>query len=359
MKRLLLLASTLLLFITSQAQISITASDMPVAGDTLRYSNASPAGSTINLNDTGTNIAWNFALTSLNQGIDSYLTASQVSLLYTFLIGPTAIGYKVADSFPGLGALLPVSIKSLYTFFETKSGPSRYQAQAFAANIAGIPSPFNYTTPDVWYYFPLNYSRQDSGQYSLTINIPSVASLKQAGYRKSRVDGWGTIVTPYYTTPTNCIRVRQEKHEIDSIKFGTLAFGVPANTVEYKWLVNGDHYPALWVTTNVTGTTETISQIRYRDHYRDTSTHVNNATPNVTKGIAVINAYPNPSATGIYTLEIPEGWNKYSVEVFDMQSKLVANFVDTKELKLTTIPGGEYLVRVISGEQVGYVHITK
>ena len=358
MKRILLFASTLLLCISSRAQISITASDMPVAGDTLRYSIASPVGSTINLNDTGTNIAWNFALTATNQGIDSYLTASQVNILYAFLIGPTAIGYKVADSFPGIGAFIPVSIKQLYTFFETKTGPSRYQAQAFAANIGGLPSPFNYATPDVWYYFPLNYSRQDSGQYVLNITIPTVGSLKQAGYRKSRVDGWGTIVTPFFTTPTPCIRVRQEKHEIDSVKFGALGFGVPNNTVEYKWLVNGEHYPALWITTNMVGPTETITSIRYRDHFRDTS-KANNAATNVIKGISILTAYPNPSATGIYTLNIPKGWNKYTVEVFDMQSKVVANTANTKELKLETLASGEYLVRVISGEQVGYVHITK
>ena len=107
------------------------------------------------------------------------------------------------------------------------------------------------------------------------------------------------------------------------------------------------------------GTTETITSIRYRDHYRDTSTHVNNAAPNVTKGITVLKAYPNPSATGIYTLDIPEGWTKYSIEVFDMQSKVVANFTDTKDLGLTSLSNGEYLVKVISGEQIGYVHITK
>jgi len=361
MKRLLLLISTFLIFNTGWSQITITSSDMPVAGDTLRFSNASITGTTISPGDSGANVAWNYSLTPTSQAIDSYLTASQVSLLYVVTVGPTAFGYKVADSIPGIGALIPVSINNIYTFFEEKSSPNSYIAKAFAANISGIPSASNYSTPDTWYFFPLTYNNNDSSQFKLNISIPGLGSLEEAGYRKSRVDGWGTIVTPYFTTPVNCIRVRQEIHQIDSIKVTTLglSFGLPMNTVEYKWLVNGEHYPALWVTSNLTGTTETISSITYRDMYRDTSKVNNTAAPNISRSVLKIDAYPNPAADGIFNLNIPTGWNTFSVEVFDMQSKEVAVISNSRVLNLQALPSGVYLARVTSGTQVAFVQIQK
>ncbi len=335
------------------AQITITASDMPVAGDTLRYSFASPVGSAISPADSGAGHTWNYTLTPIRQAVDTYQTALSVNLLY-FLIGPTAYGYKVADSFP---LPLPgISIRQVYTFFEKKTGPARYQAQAFAANIAGIPTPINYTQPDVWYFFPLNYMNNDSAAYALSITLPTLGSLKQIGYRKSRVDGWGTITTPFYTTPVNCIRIRSEIHEIDSISLIPIPF--PRNTVEYKWLVNGDHYPALWVTSNLTPLGETITSIKYRDNpMPDTTT--NNAVHQVYNQISEIKAFPNPAVNGLLTLDLPADWKSFEVEIFDIQAREVAVSRNERELNINSLPAGQYFGRVTSGTNVGYLKFVK
>ncbi len=358
MKQIATLVLFLAAFSTVNAQITITAADMPVNGDTLRYSFASPVGSTINLSDTGTGVTWSYSFTPIRQGVDTYRNALSVNFAYA-LIGLTAYGYKVADSFP---LPLPgISIQQVYTFFEKKTSPSRYQAQAFAAQISGIPTPINYTTPDVWYFFPLNYLNIDSSNYKLNIALPTIGGIKQVGYRKSRVDAWGTITTPFYTTPTNCIRVRSEIHEIDSIQFGTFpAIGFPRNSVEYKWLVNGDHYPALWVTTNMMpGGTETISNIRYRDNKMPDTTVVDNHVGEVKNNIAVINAYPNPSVGGIYELDIPQEWQNYTIEVYDMLSKEAAVFKNQKKIDISYLPSGRYMGRITSEEGVGYVQLVK
>jgi hypothetical protein len=355
--------ATLVLFLsafgTANAQITITASDMPVAGDTLRYSFASPVGSTIDLTDIGTAKTWNFAFTPIRQGVDTYRTATSVNLLYGLTIF-SGYGYKVADSFP---LPLPgISIQQVYTFFEKKSSPSRYQAQAFAAQISGIPTPINYSDPDEWYFFPLNYLNNDSSTYKLNISLPSIGGIKQVGYRKTTVDAWGTITTPFYTTPTNCIRVRSEIHEIDSVQFGTFpSIGFPRNSVEYKWLVNGDHYPALWVTTNVVpgAGTETISNIRYRDNPLPDTTVVDNHVGEVKNNVTVINAYPNPSVSGVYELDIPQGWQHYTIEVYDMLSKEVALFRDQKRIDISYLPSGRYMGRITSDEGVGYVQLLR
>jgi Secretion system C-terminal sorting domain len=262
----------------------------------------------------------------------------------------------VADSLPGLGAFIPVSINQLYTFFEKKSSPSSFAAVAFAAKIASIPSPFNYTKDDTWYFFPLNYGNNDSSNFALTIGIPSFGSIKQVGYRKSRVDGYGTIVTPYYTTPVNCLRIRSEIHQIDSVSFGTgTPFGFPQNSVEYKWLVNGGHYPALWVTTNMTGGTETIVSIRYRDNARI----LTNGVAELPKSVGVLNAYPNPLVNGITQLEIPATWKTWQVEIFNATGKVVYSATNEADINLSNCPSGIYYGRITSGAQSGYVRIEK
>jgi hypothetical protein len=328
---------------------------MPASGDTLRMSVASAVGSGINLADSGASFSWNYSsLAPRAQIVDTYKTALSVSFTY-LLISTSAYGYKVADSFPG-GSFLPVSITQLYTFFEKQSSNTRYAAVAFAAKIAGIPTPFNYSKDDIWYRFPLNYGNSDSSNYALNITLSSTLSLKQVGYRKTKVDGWGTITTPYYTTPVNCLRVRAEIHGVDSINFG-FPIGIPRNTVEYKWLVNGDHYPALWVTTNVTGSAETISSIRYRDVARNfTLSAPSQAQVTISEDVK---AMPNPAVNGIVGLDIPQAWKEYSVEVFDQQAKLVLTTNNQPSVNLQSLPSGMYIGRVTSGSNISYVKLVK
>ncbi len=339
----------------SQAQITITASDMPVNKDTLRYSIVASLGTAINLADTGTGISWNYSdLVPIAQNVDTYRKATDVSFLY-FLISSSAYGYKVADSLPGLSMVLPVPITNIYTFFEKKTSPNCFAAVAFAAEISGIPTPANYSQDDIWYRFPLNYGNVDSANFALNFSLASVGSIKMAGTRKNRVDGWGTIQTPYFTTPTNCIRVRSEVNEVDSVAAGTVSFGIPRTYVDYKWLVNGTHYPALWVNTNIIAGIETISSIRYFDSYRDLSTA--GIAPGTQNQYHKIVAYPIPAINKQVQLNIPPTWNNYTVEIFDVQSKLVLHTSNNNKLNLSELPSGTYIARIINGSEIGYASI--
>lgn len=339
--------------LSANGQISIDASDMPVAGDTLRYSSANVVGASINLNDTGANKVWNFAsLTPVAQAVDAYKTALQVNPLYV-LISLQAYGYKIGDTLPIPSGTLPINIKDLYSFFSKKTSPSRFVAEAFAANISGLPTAFNYSDEDEWYYFPLQYGNTNNSTFDLKMQLASIASFQQKGTRKTKVDGWGTITTPFYTTPINCIRVRSEIDEIDSVKISIApAFGLPRKTIDYKWLAKGEHYPALWVTTTVVAGTETITAIRYRDKYRPLS------VANTSAEILTLKAYPNP-AIDIVTIDIPKGWKNYQVTCFDMQSKLVSHTTSTNQVDVANWAAGTYIARVTSGDNTGYVWITK
>jgi len=329
------------------AQITITSSDMPVVDDTLRYSNT--LATDIDVTATGADMAWDFStLTPLSQGLDHYQSAADVNILYAVTISPTAYGYKVSDSIP-FASLAGISANNVYNFFNKKSSPSRYVTEAFAAEIDGIPTPINYSNEDEIFYFPLAYGNApDTSTFKLSI----LTYLKQTGTRITTVDGWGTIVTPYFTTPTDCIRTRAEINEVDSVSFGSFSFGFPRNTVEYKWLTNNEHYPALWVTANVLGGTEIPTTARYRDNYH------NLAVDNVPTRFLMVQAYPTP-ATDEVTINVPADWNKYSVEVFGEDGKVVLNTHDQATISMTRFAPGNYFVRLINGQKTAFAHIIR
>ena len=352
MKKLIPVLALTALSLQATAQISITAADMPVSGDTLRYSTAVAAG--LGTTTTGAGSVWDFSTaTPLIQAVDTYKTAAQVSPLYAFTISSSAYGYKLGDSIPGASALIPISTSNIYNFFEKKTSPSRYVNESFAATLSGLPAAFNYSDEDEWYFFPLNYGNADTSTYKLTMSIPSIGSFSRQGTRTTTVDGWGTIVTPYYTTPVSCIRLRSQTDEVDSVNFNGITFGLPMTTVEYKWLVAGEHYPAMWITATSMNGNETNTAARYRDSARSTIL----AVPSVQQPVQTLTVYPSPAHSTI-TLQLPAAWQQYQISVYDMQGKAVLT-AGTKTISIEKLPAGTYLIRAVSGTDQGIARFTK
>lgn len=349
-----LLVLALLPICTAQAQITITESDMPVRGDKLRYSNATATGATF-ATDGGANMTWNYSLTATSQGIDEYKRPGEVNPLFGLTItDPTCYGYKIADSIPGIGLIASgITINNLHTFFNILSTPRCFAAEAFGATISGFPLGSMYTKPDAWYHFPLEYGDVDSTDFDLTFGAATFGSIQQKGYRKSTVDGWGTITTPYYTTPVNCIRVRSEINEIDSVSISGTTFGLPRTTIEYKYMTNVAHYPALWVTAISVGGLEINATTRYYDplpaNVPTTTTHHNEQ----------VTAYPNPVQNGTVYFDMPAHWTQYVIELYDLCGKSVGNAINTNAMDMSKLPAGTYIARITAGSATAYVTISK
>jgi hypothetical protein len=336
----------------SFSQITVTANDVPAANDTLRYSIADPT-STVDLATTGANTNWDFsALTPTSQAIDTYKTATSVSILLALSF---ATAYGIHTDISGItgGLPLPVSITDVYNFFQKKTGPSRYVGRGYAATISGITMPMAYTGDDIIYNFPLAFNNHDSSNYTNTTTIPSVGALKITGTRHNTVDGWGTIKTPYFTTAVNCLRVRSVIDEVDSITYNSTTIGIPRTTVEYKWLTNGNHYPALYVTANSLAGNEVVSSIHYKDKYQQL-TGIASVQPNITQ----LSAFPNPANT-IVTINIPAAWHQYQSELFDVSGKKLLENSNKNQFDISALPSGTYFVRVISGDNLGLVRLAK
>src|ERR1017187_606994 len=123
MKKIVQLSTLFALFLLNNkvnAQITITSANMPLSGDTIRYSSCNPTSVTYSV--TGANIYWNdSALVSTGQGLYDYLPASATPYFFYFLGGD--YGLKIADSI-GFSTYKFYDVFDFYknstSFFETK-----------------------------------------------------------------------------------------------------------------------------------------------------------------------------------------------------------------------------------------------
>ena len=111
------LASALL-----NAQITISATDMPGVNDTLRYSTGATTGlnATTIASNTGINYTWDFsALTPTDQLLQSF-KASTATPYFLYFAG--MIGYKRADSV----VLGPLTQKNVWDFYKNTASKSQH-----------------------------------------------------------------------------------------------------------------------------------------------------------------------------------------------------------------------------------------
>jgi len=363
MTRLFTTLAALLLLHSAQAQITIDASDMPVHADTLRFSNANAMDMSAWAADSGANKVWNYILVPTSQGLDEYKYPAEVSPSLTSSPFGTSItatycyGPKVADSIPGIGLVASgITIEDLHTYYNIFVTPSSYVAEAFSAKISILPVGADYIQPDVLYHFPMTYGSSGTANFHLKFGSPLVGGIEQKGTRTWRVDGWGAITTPYFFTPTPCIRVRSEIAEIDSVSFSGNTFGIERTTIEYKWLVKGEHQPALQLTAIRVADTEIVTTVRYKDRYRaEFATSVSETAGTATQ----VSAWPNPTTNGHVHINVPAHWKQYFVEIFDVNGKSVLSLNNTADADLSALPSGTYIARVVSGAAYAYVQLTK
>lgn len=257
----------LLLTISLSAQISITSADMPLSGDTLRYSIGDLDTLTLSLyQQTGANFTWDFShLVPTSQDMNEYKASSSTSYAFFFL-GANKYGLKVIDtlSLAGQG-----TISNVYDFYKNSS--TAFEAEGRGLTLQGFPVPAFYSDKDEIYQFPLDYSDRDSSTFDFTTTIPFIGSLTTTGYRINDVDGYGTVMTPYDTIA--CLRVVTDVVSQDSINISALGgFAFPNHTRTYKWLANGEAFPMVEVSGNVLFGTFTPTEVRYRDVYRGLET---------------------------------------------------------------------------------------
>lgn len=333
----------------SAAQITINSTDMPSAGDIIRFSTAAN-NTTVDLTQTGPNQTWDFSfLQPTGQSVDTFLSVSATSIFYLLTFGGNS---NVAARGIQISSIGFLPITNGFSFYN--SSTSGYRQKGFGAELNGLPVPVPYTNDDDIYLFPLNYGDQDTSDSDYSISIPGQGSANGNQRRINHVDGWGTVTTPYGTF--SALRMVSTLTGEDSLYVDTLGLGFNSPrplTREYKWLATGQDIPVLQINTtaNLAGV-ETVSLIKYRDSLRVfASVFENNVS-----GMSV-RVYPNPVTSKD---EIKIDWpvktaEGLKVEFYSMDGRLASRTslyagsswsIKLSELQVTQ---GVYLVKVSDG----------
>jgi hypothetical protein len=358
------LFTTTLFFIcalSANSQISITGSNMPASGDTVRFSNAQST-SVGNYTVTGANYNWNFStLIPTGQAIRKFQASTSTPYFFYFL--PPQFGEKTLDSLPlpSLPLGFPsISIKNIYSFYRKTpiiGTTTSFDAEGLGLSLSSIPVGATFTDNDELYNFPLNYLDKDSTTFNLTTPTSSLIpfTYKKRGYRITKADGWGTITTPYGTA--NCLRVITTQFSIDTIKINALPapfnkFGFPNYERKYQWLTLGEKIPYFEIIGTLVGTNFTPTQYRYRDVVR---TFVGIEEQNQQIALSV---FPNPSANQ-FTLIIPQNNQAVTGTLTDLQGKIVLtqqflknnDIVNQHQLNVSDLPKGIYILTLTTSLQ--------
>lgn len=261
----LLLPLILLHSISANAQITIQSTHLPSIGDTIRYSIARP-DQNLDLAKTGANVQWDFTkLSKTTQGVKAYKTSAQTPYVLSF--GFNAIGYKIADSI-GAGN---TGVKDVYGFFRKTSSVWENVGLGLKTDALPIPITGKHTSSDIVYKLPMTYKDSFNNNFRLVapigVSIFKVGDYFQFGNRKTVVDGYGTISTPY-AKDVACIRVKSEITQTDSISVTQPAptnFGFATNRVEYQWISTAEKIPMLEIVGQEFNGNFVIASVQYRD----------------------------------------------------------------------------------------------
>ena len=325
-----LLLSITLLASTARAQTapSITAADMPVAGDSLRLSQATPLlpASFPPITRNGANRTWDYAgLVAVGQRVQRYnsFASSATGLQLLYFQGANKASISTPAPLPAVGgAASPVT--DVKEFFNLAN--NLFYSVGFGATVNGTALPVLYTRNyDVVYSLPVIFTNDPVNDYFLSnsiiaASVPGVGYLSRKRQRINRADAWGTLITPFGTFQT--LRVVTSLADHDSV----VVAGMPGQgldvplTREYKWLAKGIHVPVLTITTRALGGQEVITNVEYRDVYRRI---IRLSTRDVTTN-AGLTTSPNPSAVGSpLTLALPAGSGAFTVSATDLVGRVL------------------------------------
>jgi len=292
-----------LMSFASFAQITITQSDAPSAGD--RIISASDTVTAVSPGPSGAGQTWNFS-NVLNQGQDT-----------TDFINPSTTPY--ASSFPlsnlATRGIMPPDTN--YAYY--KSSATEFNVQGVRQVINAVPIIVVFNPSQKIITFPSNYltSFTTSLNYDISFpfNSPPLDSLraKHTETDYSIIDAWGNVTTP--TSTYNSLRQKYITDQIDSVwihYFGSWTFYSETLTKDtsYRWWANGEKYAVLEMSFDT-------AQASLSYLVSSGLTGINEQTASATASV-----FPNPSTDAITISSNCE--QEKRVTIFDNNGKLIA-----------------------------------
>lgn len=334
----------------ANAQITVTQSDMPSTGDSIRRStNISTFGA--DYTSAGANYSWDFTgLFPLAQTVNNYVSVSSVPFFYQLVFIPNVVA-NLASPIDTFNLIPGLVVADPYIFYKKSS--SSYNDVGFAVTINSIPLPIKYDTPDILYKLPMAYGNADSSNSGFQLGVPDLGFVGIERKRVNHVDGWGELKTPFGTF--DVIRLKSQVFETDTIYIDSISFGttLQRNYTEYKWLGNGFDAPLLQVTEE-----GLIVTVAYLDSLRDITLGIEkpviaksdlNITPNPVSGQAKISI--SSAETGFVNVSV---YNISGIKVTDLLNERINQ--ETKSISFNALDyqltSGIYFLKMISDKEV-------
>jgi hypothetical protein len=244
----ILLASMLTFAVSTSAQITITASDLPQGGESYTIQTSLPDPSS-DFTITGGGFDWDFSdLVSDSEAEvefgamgDAPFTA-QLSFNNEWtnaeylcdVFGPGDIDLAALET---LGVELPVAISNLYSYLQMSN--VSYNIVGISLGVEGLDLPVEYSDIDEVHPLPLNYMDEINSTSAFTVNIPEVFTYETSASRAGSVDGWGTLTLPGGATH-EVLRVNTTitTHDIFSLS-GSDPFELDRVSTVYSWVGDG------------------------------------------------------------------------------------------------------------------------
>ena len=244
----ILLASMLTFAVSTSAQITITASDLPQGGESYTIQTSLPDPSS-DFTITGGGFDWDFSdLVSDSEAEvefgamgDAPFTA-QLSFNNEWtnaeylcdVFGPGDIDLAALET---LGVELPVAISNLYSYLQMSN--VSYNIVGISLGVEGLDLPVEYSDIDEVHPLPLNYMDEINSTSAFTVNIPEVFTYETSASRIGTVDGWGTLTLPGGATH-EVLRVNTTitTHDIFSLSESD-PFELDRVSTVYSWVGDG------------------------------------------------------------------------------------------------------------------------
>jgi hypothetical protein len=331
----------------AQSPITLSNSNMPSSGDTLRYTSVNPT-SLGNYTQTGANFSWNFSsVTTTTEGVSSFKSAIQTPYAL-FFFSFSGFAEKMPDVTIGGG----FGFTDYYNFYKKQTSP----VQAFIADGVGltfssVPLPSYYSDKDELYIFPMSYPKYDSTSFRFSTLSSTLIPIiySKTGYRVSKVDGWGTVQTPYGTE--NCLRLVSTQYSKDSIKNNIIPIpiGFANTTRSYQWLTASSKIPYFEVTGTVVGSNFVPTSARFRG-YKQKETNLVGISTEAAVSIIV---YPNPVKD---VIKLSASAEVVSSEIRDLSGKVVltlqsATAGQEQVIDVSSLAPGIYSLRLQAAAQ--------
>lgn len=324
-------ASLLFVAFTTNAQITITQSDMPFVGKVFISANDNVLNG-ISVGSSGTNKFWNLSNLQ-NNSLDTAAFISPSGLAGAGYF-PTA---NLAISFGGGSVFYNVnsSTMSVLGDYIDFGPPQGYTAVKFNPALKIITYPSTYMT---------SFNGTSSFLYKFASASPGIDSVKQdiTDNYTSTIDGWGTITTPAFS---NVPCLRQVKRTYSSstnynhmIGGGWVQQGPTTldTSYYYSWWSNTKKFPIADIQTKAYGTIEYASYLLIQSSVGIEEEAFNNT----------INVFPNPASDFITIAGLSE---ISSLNIFDITGKLIESRLlknsDTP-INISTYENGIYFYEV-------------